>query len=90
MNKKNYESVISHRKLIYSKKFSDQSLAKKFIPFFESGQRIEVDFGYGTIKRGTVGITTGWIPQFILLLRSNSLGSSYTLSNKDKITKVIN
>jgi hypothetical protein len=86
---KRFVDLIAKGKEKYGKHFDDRDLVRKFIPFYESGQRIEVDFGYGTIKRGTVGVTTGWIPEFILLLRRDSFGSSYTLSNKDKIVKVI-
>ena len=60
-------------------------IAKQFIPYFESKKRIKVKFHYGEIKSGTVGMTSGWKPVFLLMLRSNSTGSSYTLSDKDEI-----
>ena len=60
-------------------------ISKKFISYYESGDRIKVKFSYGEIKTGTVGMTTGWKPVFLLMLRSNSIGSSYTLSDKDII-----
>lgn len=87
--KKQLADVIAKKQIAYGKRFDDSDLVHKFIPFYESGQRIEVDFGYGTIKRGTVGMTTGWRPVFLLMLRKDSVGSSWTLSNKDKIVKVI-
>lgn len=87
--KKNFADFIETKKNIYGRKFSTKSLEKKFIPYFESGERIKVDFGYGTVKTGTVGITTGWAPVFLLMLRKDSSGSPWTLSSKDKIVKVI-
>ncbi len=61
------------------------SIAKKFIPYYENKQRIKVEFSHGEIKSGTISMTTGWKPVFILMLRKNSTGSSYTLSDKDII-----
>lgn len=59
--------------------------ATKFIPYYENQQRIKVDvIGMG-IKSGTVGKTIGWKPVFILMLRSNSTGSSIILTDKDEI-----
>ena len=40
--------------------------------------------------RGYVGITTGWRPSFILLLKSNSTGSSELLDERYEIVKEIN
>jgi hypothetical protein len=87
--KRNYSDLIRSAKAKWGHKFSDRGLADKFIPYYESGQRIEVDFSYGTIKRGTVGVSTGWVPVFLLILRKDSTGSAWTLSSKDKIVKVI-
>ena len=58
--------------------------ATKFAPYYENQQRIKVKTSEG-IKIGTVGKTTGWKPVFILMLRSDSTGSSYILSDKDEI-----
>lgn len=69
-------------------KFDSSELSKQYIPYFENGQRIEVDFGY-EIKRGYVGVTSGWKPSFILLLRSDSIGSSYLLNDSHKIVKTL-
>lgn len=60
-------------------------LSTKFIPYYENEQRIKVKFSYGEIKTGTVGMTTGWKPVFILMLRSNSRGSSHQLNDEDVI-----
>jgi hypothetical protein len=61
---------------------------QKFIPYYESQQRVKIAFHYGKtteVKSGRVGITTGWKPVFILMARSNSTGSSDILREKDEI-----
>jgi len=63
--------------------------ATQFIPYFENQRRIEVVFVSGTVKRGRVGITTGWRPAFLLMLRSTSIGSQYILRDSDRIVKEI-
>ena len=64
------------------------NISSQFIPYYENGKRIKVQYTYGKdkeIKSGTVGMTTGWKPVFILMLRSNSTGSSYILTDKEII-----
>jgi hypothetical protein len=85
-----FNDYLIGKKAEYGKKFNSKDLAKKFVPYFESGQRIEIKTEYGEIKRGYVGVTTGWRPAFLLISRSNSLGSSELLSNKTEILKSIN
>lgn len=65
------------------------NLAPQFARYHESGQRIIVKMQYGEILRGYVGITTGWKPRYLLLKKSNSTGSSETLSEDDKIIGTI-
>jgi hypothetical protein len=57
-------------------------------PYFQNRQRVEVDFGYEK-KRGTIGKTTGFVPCYLLMLTTRSMGSSYTIGMNDKITRVI-
>jgi hypothetical protein len=84
-----YRNYLSRKINEYGNKFDQSDLSEQFVPYYESGQRIEVEFSHGEIKRGTIEVTTGWKPVFLLMLRSNSIRSSYTLSNQDKITKII-
>lgn len=83
-----FEDLLVSKREEHGSKFDDSHLAKEFIPFFNSGARIEVEFG-GEIKRGTVGVTSGWRPMFLLMLTKRSIGSSYLLDNKCKILKFI-
>ena len=64
------------------------NIADKFSSYYGTDRRIKVGFCddngkvYET-KSGTVSMTTGWKPSLMLMLRSNSRGSSYLLSNND-------
>lgn len=82
--KKDFNEFIK-RRAGEDSRFDAVNLSKKFIPFYESGERIKIEFSSGIIKSGTIGITTGWKPVFILLLTKRSTGSSWTLSEKDSI-----
>ena len=66
--------------------FNDRELSRQFVPYYNSQQRIEVDTG-GTVLRGYVGVTTGWTPSFFLMLKANSIGSPWILSDSDKILR---
>jgi hypothetical protein len=83
-----FESYLFRKQSQWGEEFDPTDLNLQFVPYFESGKRIEVDFGY-EIKRGTVGVTTGWKPTFILLLTKRSIGSAYTLGKDAKFIKEI-
>lgn len=74
----------------------------KFVPpkasdrqkeYFGTGQRVEVTTTYPSgetyVRRGTIGITTGWAPALLLMHRRGSMGSSDVLRADDQITAVI-
>lgn len=83
----NYQEMIEYRRRTHFK-FDQSALAPEFVPYFNSQQRIKVRFEYGEIKTGTVGITGGWKPCFLLMLTKRSIGSSWCLSSKDTIIGV--
>lgn len=83
-----YDDYVARGKKAHGDKFSAKTLDKRFVPYFESGARIRVDFGDGVIQQGTVGVTGGWRPVFLLMLRSDSVGSSWTLGKNDTIVGV--
>lgn len=77
------------------KKFNTHRLAPQFYPFFtgcRAGPRIEVRTNYpdGTVwvRRGSVSISQGWEPVFLLMSRANADGSSDVLKETDEITGV--
>jgi hypothetical protein len=81
-----YSEWISDRRRIMDN-FDDSDLSTQFIPYFESGQRIKVNFG-GFELTGRVGVTTGRKPAFLLMRTSRSYGSPWVLSDKDSIVAV--
>jgi hypothetical protein len=83
---KSYKEFIDKKKAEYGDKFDESDLNPAFIRFYESQDRITVDFGYEK-KHGRIGVTTGWKPCFLLILTKRSLGSSYTIGEKDKVVK---
>lgn len=83
-----YDDLIRRKKIEYGDKFDASDLNPDFIPYFNNGERVEVDFGSET-KRGTIGVSTGWKPIFLLILTQRSMGSSWTIGKTDKIIKVI-
>jgi hypothetical protein len=89
----NYQEYLERKSRQAGTRFDASNLAPQFIPYFESQQRIEVEFRRGPhvlyYGRGRVGVTTGWKPVFILMPRIDSIGSSEVLGDDDKIVKVI-
>lgn len=82
-----YDEYIARKKREFGSKFDESDLSKKFIAPFNSGDRIKVKFPYGEVKSGTVGVTTGWKPVFLLILTKRSHGSSYTLNDECQIVR---
>ena len=89
-NNRQYLNYVSRLRAKHGDKFSDGDLAPQFAEHF--GQRVEVRYDYpsGSItKRGWVTGTSGWRPSLMILLRRNSHGSSWLVSNKDTLVRVI-
>lgn len=92
---RDYRNYIARKQDEYGSKFDPSDLAVNFIKYYENGKRIEVNFKCdktGKVfltKRGTVGVTTGWKPVFILMLTKRSTGSPYILKPADEVVKVI-
>jgi hypothetical protein len=88
-----FTDYIARKRHEYGDKFDPSKLAEQFKLYLHSGERITIEFCdsdgkcYET-KRGTVGVTTGWRPSFMLMLRSNSIGSSHLLGKNDRIKRV--
>ena len=86
-----FESYLDRAKRTHGARFSAEHLASQFIPYFRSNERITVLFRASStgevidVRRGTIGITGGWVPCFLLMLTSRSIGSSHTLSAHDSI-----
>lgn len=62
--------------------------AARFAGYMNTGQRIRVRFGGEDIRTGTVGMSTGWSPVFLLVLRSDSTGSPWVLDDAAEVVAV--
>lgn len=83
-----YRDFIARKRKEYGERFDASDLDPRFIPYFHSDVRIKVET-CGKILTGTIGVTTGWRPAFLLMLRSSSHGSSWLLSRpSDRILAV--
>lgn len=85
----NYKAYIKRKELEYGDKFDPSNLPSHLVPYYESNARIEIKTSYGEIKRGRVGVTTGWRPSFLLMPRIDSRGSSELLDHSTQVIKVI-
>jgi len=86
---KSFQDYLKRKQREYGKKFNTDKLAKQFIPYYESGERLKIKFASGDTKQGTIEITTGWNPFFILVLTKDSISSPWLLGKTDKILSVI-
>ena len=84
-----YGALVNRGHVRHHGKFSEEGLAPKWVPYYESGARVEVRFSSGEVKRGRVGATTGWKPSFMLMLRTSDHGSSWLLGEGDEALRVI-
>jgi hypothetical protein len=65
------------------------NVAQEIRHAYETGERITVAFYFQgkpiEVKRGTIEVTTGWKPCFLLISRVNAFGSSDTIDMHDKV-----
>lgn len=87
MSGSKFSRYISRKIREYGDDFDSSDLAPQFIKYFNSGERIKVDYG-GKIVTGTVGITTGWRPTFLLMRKETDIDSEYLLREDDKVIAV--
>lgn len=87
-----YERFIERKEKEYGDRFIRPWGEEKFARFLHSDVRIRVRTTYpsGDVfeRTGTVGITTGQHPAFLLMHRSNSIGSWDVVDERDEITAV--
>ena len=84
-----FEAYCERKSAEYGARFVRPHGSPELVAAFNDGGRYEVDvYGPGDvswIKRGRIGITTGWQPTFLLMLTRRSMGSSITLDAKSRI-----
>lgn len=93
-NIESFASFMARKRQQYGDRFQPGDLTPHLIPYFESQERIEVCRTYANgetyTRRGTVGVTTGWKPAFILMSRRSARGSSDVLSSLDVVLGIVN
>lgn len=86
-----FEEYLSRKQREHGEKWNPNLLAPQFVPHFH-GNRIRVRTTYddGTTfeRTGRVSVTTGWMPVFLLVHRSNAYGSWDTLAAEDEVVAV--
>ena len=86
--RESFEDFVSRGRRQFGDKFDTSCLIPSFVRFFGSQERVKVKFGYGEIVTGTIGVTTGWRPVFLLLRTSRSAGSRYTIGPDDRVVAI--
>lgn len=83
-----FDDTLNRKTREHGTKFDPSDLASAFVPYYNSGERIKVRAPWGDETTGTVGMTTGWRPAFLLMRTSRSIGSSYVLRETDTVIAV--
>ena len=83
-----YLQLVQRGQERHGDKFSEADLVEKFRHYFVTGERIKVRDSSGWERTGTVGVTTGWRPAFLLMHRSNAIGPWDVLSASDEVIAV--
>ena len=85
-----FDEFQARKRTQYGAQWETSDLHARFIPYFNTGQRVEVTHIDGDKSRGYVGVTTGWKPAFLLLYNRRSIGSSVVLGKGDIVTRTFN
>ena len=83
-----FAAYTERKRVEYGARFNACNLQPEFVPFFNSGQRVRVRLWDGTTLTGTIGVTTGWHPCFLLVRTARSFGSRFTLGTNDHVIAV--
>lgn len=87
-----FEDYLARQEVRWGDSFDPSDLDKRFIPFYNDNSRVKVrrhwDEGDEYAITGTIGITTGWRPCFLLMRTSRSIGSSDTLGSNQVILAI--
>lgn len=87
--KRSYTDYLDQKRAQYGPRFTTDALELRFVPYYQSGVRIKITRTYTngdvTTAFGTVGVTTGWRPVFLLMSSTRAHGSSYVLGPDDCI-----
>jgi hypothetical protein len=82
-----FQDFLSRKSREYGERFDASNLAPRFAPYLGTQTRIKVET-CGIVKTGTIGVTTGWRPAFLLMVSSRSIGSPWVLGAGDKVLAI--
>lgn len=86
MNREYLQAIARLRKQ-HGDKLTPPQGVDHLIPYFGL-RRVEVTGKY-EVRRGRIGITTGWAPSLLLMRNATSIGSCDVLDPEDKVTAII-
>lgn len=79
-----FSNFLKRKHAQFEDQFDSSDLDSRFIEFFKTNTRLKIQT-CGMIITGTVGVTTGWKPCFLLMRTKRSIGSVWTLGKNDRI-----
>jgi hypothetical protein len=83
----NFTEYLTRKRAEYGERFDPSELDPRFAPYLGTQTRIKVET-CGTVKTGTVGVTTGWRPVFLLMHNRRCVGSSWTLTSSSRLLAI--
>lgn len=81
-----FEEYCNRQRRLYGERFRPPADAR-FRRYYESGERIKVRT-CGMVLTGTVALTTGWKPSFLLMRTRRSAGSPWLMGERDEVLAV--
>jgi hypothetical protein len=82
----NFDEVMRLAKHQHGDKFVPPEITYHQLIYFNDGCRIEVTSPSGYVRRGHLGITTGYRPSLLLIPRRGASGSSDLINQTDAVT----
>jgi len=93
---RSYADLLARGRARWGERFDPSGLEPSFVRWYESEDRVRVAYtipgdpgaGDTLFAYGTVGVTTGWRPAFLLVHSVRSAGSSYVIGPRDRVVAV--
>ena len=83
-----YEEYTAGKRRQYGAKFSPANLHAHLIEYFNTQVRVRVRFAHGEELTGRIGVTSGWVPAFLLMRRNSDRGSVHVLGAGDRVVAI--
>ena len=89
MSQSDFNNYVERARAQHGDRLDLSELPEKFRPYFRERIRVRAPWGGDRPeKNGVLGVTTGWRPIFILMLRTGAVGSSYTISEAHEFVRM--